>query len=110
MAGQTLGASSPSSLPSSSSLVRPTLHVLPGKGTRSKRNHGAFSLGGHLGCIYSERRAGVCYGVRLEVGAGTLQLAADMTATQARGLARALLAAAAAVDGVQADLRKGGAA
>jgi hypothetical protein len=107
-----MGAPAPaSSLPSSlSSQARPRLHLVHSTHTRTRRNHGAFTLGGQLACIYSARRADACYGVSLELGAGTLTLAARFTAGQARAMARALLAAAAAVDGAQADTQEGGAA
>jgi hypothetical protein len=70
-------------------------------GTRTRRNHGAFTLGGQLACVYSARSAGKCYGVSFELGAGTLNLAARMTAGQARAMARALNSAADAADATQ---------
>jgi hypothetical protein len=91
MAGSPLGASSPNSSP------QRTLHIVPS--SRTRRNHGVFVLGGHLACIYSARRASRCYGVSFEIGAGTLVVNGSMTAAQARGMARALAAAADAVDG-----------
>lgn len=78
--------------------------------TRTRRNHGAFTLGGQLACIYSARRAGVCYGVSFELGAGTLTLAGAMTPSQARHMAQALMAAADAAEGTQRQAQQGGAA
>jgi hypothetical protein len=87
----------------------PTLslrHAQPPRDTRTRRNHGAFTLGGQLACIYSARSASTCYGVRIEVGGAALQLAGGMTPGQARSMARALIAAADAAEAV----RQGGAA
>lgn len=94
MAGTSLGASAPNPSP------QHALH-LPSS-TRTRRNHGAFVLGGHLACVYSTRTAQRCYGVSFELGAGTLTLNGAMTPVQARNLARALSAAADAADVVQA--------
>lgn len=69
--------------------------------SRTRRNHGTFLLGGQLAGVYSARGAGKCYGVSFELGAGTLSLAARMTASQARAMAQALLAAATAAEAVQ---------
>jgi hypothetical protein len=113
MAGQHLGAPAPAESPSTLRASAP-LHLVPSASarssasTRTRRHHGAFTLGAHLACVYSTRRAGACYGVSFEVGAGTLALSAGMTAGQARSMARALLAAAAAVDAGAAS--EGGAA
>ena len=74
-----------------------TLQLVPAS-TRTRRNHGAFTLGGQLACVYSTRRAGNCYGVSFELGAGTLSLSGAMTPAQARRMADALTAAAAAVE------------
>ena len=74
-----------------------TLQLVPAY-TRTRRNHGAFTLGGQLACVYSTRRAGNCYGVSFELGAGTLSLSGAMTPAQARRMADALTAAAAAVE------------
>jgi len=90
VAGTPLGASSPNLSP------QHTLHLVPS--TRTRRNHGAFMLGGHLACVYSSRQASRCYGVSFEIGAGTLVVNGSMTAAQARGMARALAAAADAAD------------
>ena len=78
--------------------------------TRTRHNHGAVAMGGYLACIYSTRSAGRCFGVSLEVGAGTLTMAASMTPTQARSCARALVAAADAVARVELQAQQGGAA
>jgi len=104
MAGYPLGAHAHTSPTTTTRGPLHGLHLVPTT-TRTRRNHGAFSLGGHLACVYSTRRAGTCYGVSFEVGAGTLTLASTMTPAQARNMARALAAAADA-----ADLAQGGAA
>jgi hypothetical protein len=109
MAGQSLGAPAPVLSPSSPSAPQRPLHLVATTNTRTRRNHGAFTLGGQLACVYSARGAGKCYGVSFELGAGTLSLAARMTAGQARNMARALLAAADAVDGAQAGAAGGAA-
>ena len=78
--------------------------------TRTRHNHGAVSMGGYLACVYSTRSAGRCFGVSLEVGAGTLTLAASMTPPQARSFARALVAAADAVARVELQAQQPGGA
>ena len=113
MAGQHLGAPAPAASPSTLRASAP-LHLVPSASarssasTRTRRHHGAFTLGGHLACVYSTRRADACFAVGFELGAGTLNLAARFTPGQARAMARALLAAAAAVDAGAAG--EGGAA
>ena len=104
MAGQPTGAPSPI-VPASQHAPRPPLRLVP-SASRTRRNHGAFALGGELACVYSTRRAGACYGVSFELGAGTLKLASAMTPGQARAMARALTAAADAAELAQ----EGGAA
>jgi hypothetical protein len=100
MAGISLGTQTPVSFPPSSpSTDKRALHLVPAA-TRTRRNHGAFTLGGQLACVYSTRRVGQCYGVGFELGAGTLQLASSMTPAQARNMARALSAAADAAEAV----------
>ena len=100
MAGQPLSASAPASLsPSFSSAGKAAPHLVHAA-TRTRRNHGAFTLGGQLACVYSSRRVGQCYAVGFELGAGTLKLASTMTPAQARSMARALSAAADAADAV----------
>ena len=91
---------------------RTPLHLVPTVRTRTRCNHGTFMLGGQLAAVYSTRSAGKCYGIRFELGTSTLHVDADMTPGQARSMARALLAAAAAVDQVQGTTpatREGGA-
>lgn len=108
MAGQPSGLSAhTSTVPASPTpqAQRAPLHLVGTLTTRTRRNHGAFNVGGQLACVYSTRRAGQCYGVSFELGAGTLLLSSSMTPTQARQMARALSAAADA-----ADLAQGGAA
>lgn len=113
MAGQLSGVSAQPSR----TLALPAqrqLQLLPPATTRTRRNHGAFTLGGQLACVYSTRRSGECNDVGFELGAGTLTLASTMTAVQARNLARALLAAADAIESGQqacaASSQEGGAA
>lgn len=99
MAGHPSGASTPSStLPATTTSAPPRLQLVRSGDTRARRHHGAFMLGGQLACVYSARSAGKCYGVSFELGAGTLSLAARMTAGQARAMARALVAAADAAE------------
>lgn len=103
MAGYPMGALPPAS-PSSShdaAAERPASHLVR-TGTRTRRNHGAFTLGGQLACVYSTRRAGQAHGVCVELGAGTLTLAGQMTPAQARTMAKALTAAAAAAEALGA--------
>ena len=100
MAGHTPGTTAHVSTPAPTR----TLQLVPAS-TRTRRNHGAFTLGGQMACVYSTRRAGNCYGVSFELGAGTLSLSGAMTPAQARRMAGALTAAAAA-----AELAQGGAA
>ena len=103
MTGQHPGAPAPIASPSSLPASRRTLQLVPTASTRTRRNHGAFTLGGgQLAFVYSARSAGKLYGVSVELGADTLRLAASMTVGQARAMARALLAAAAAVAGTEA--------
>lgn len=118
MAVHPLGASAPASpnavqTPAHPRPQRHPLHLVPTMRTRTRCNHGTFMLGGQLAAVYSTRSAGKCYGIRFELGTHTLHVDADMTPGQARSMARALLAAAAAVDQVQASTpatREGGAA
>lgn len=118
MAVHPLGAIAPASpiLPHAEATPgtpRPALHLVRTAQTRTRCNHGTFMLGGQLAAVYSARSAGKCYGIRFELGTGTLSVDARMTAGQARSMARALLAAAAAVDGLQRSVhvvQEGGAA
>lgn len=98
MAGNSPGAPSPT-FPATLPAPRRIPHLVPAS-TRTRRNHGAFTLGGQLACVYSTRSAGKCYGVSFELGAYTLILSARMTAGQARAMARALSAAADAAEAV----------
>ena len=105
MAGLPSGPSAHLS-PSPSSNTRPrTLHLVPAATTRTRRNHGVFSVGGQMAGVYSTRRTGACYGVSFELGAGTLTLASTMTPAQARCMAQALASAADAC-----EIAQGGAA
>ena len=108
MAGTTPGAHAPTSL---ASPTAPTvaLHLVQDRSTRTRRNHGAFHIGGQLACVYSTRRAGQCYGVSFELGAGTLTLAGAMTPGQARTMANALAAAADAAEAAGTSSTRGAA-
>lgn len=97
MAGSTLGAHAPAFPAAGPAASRPH--------SRTRRNHGAFTLGGLLACVYSTRRAGLDRGVSFELGGSELLLRGSLTPTQARHLAQALSAAAAA-----AELTAGGVA
>ena len=106
MAGHHLDAPASASLsPSLPAADTRALHLVPAA-TRTRRNHGAFTLGGQVACVYSARRAGQCYGVGFELGVGTLLLATSMTPAQARAMARSLASAADAAEAVA----RGGAA
>lgn len=67
-------------------------------GTRTRRNHGVFLLSGELLCVYSTRRRHGDAGVSVAIGNGPFNLVGDLSPTQARNLAQALLTAAAAAD------------
>jgi hypothetical protein len=110
MAGQTPGATAHASLTDTAPALLNALRLVPTTTTRTRRHHGAFTLGGQLACVYSSRRSGQCYGVSFELGAGTLTLASTMTPAQARNMARALAAAADAAEDVQHQAQEGGAA
>jgi hypothetical protein len=86
MAGISSGASTPSI---------PTPRITS---SRTRLNHGVFRLGDELATVYSSRRSTDCLGVTLSLGTGALVLTGSMTAAQARVMARALLAAAAAAE------------
>ena len=98
------GATAPVLPASLSASQRAPLRVVTS--TRTRRNHGVFMLGDELATVYSSRRESGGLGVTLSVGCGTVMLTGSMTPTQARAMARALCAAAIAVDAVQ----QGGAA
>ncbi len=66
--------------------------------TRTRRNHGVFLVGDQLATVYSSRREFDTLGVTLSVGAGALTITGSMTPVQARAMARALAAAADAVE------------
>ena len=99
MAGQPLGAPalhSPASLPE----AQRGLHRVTAS-SRTRRNHGVFLLGSELATVYSSRRASDGHGVSMAVGAGSMVVTGSMTATQARAMARALMAAASATEATQ---------
>lgn len=90
MAGSTLGIRTP---------ALPAVGTADGRPhSRTRRNHGAFNLGGQLACVYSTRRAGLARGVSFELGAADLLLRGSLTPMQARHLAQALSAAADAAE------------
>lgn len=68
--------------------------------SRTRTCHGFFSLGKAPGAIYSSRREGDAT-VTIDIGAEGLVATGRMSAVQARSIARALLAAAEAVDAAQ---------
>ena len=96
MAGQPLGAPAPQSPASVSAPQRAPHRVIAS--SRTRRNHGVFQLGNELATVYSSRRASDGHGVSMAVGTSSLVLTGSMTATQARAMARALIAAASAVE------------
>lgn len=98
MAGTPLGASAPTLPTSEQSPKRPTLQAAS---TRTRRHHGDFPTGSAVSTLHSSRRQTDGLGVTLTVGAGSLALTSQMTPTQARAVARGLLAAATAADQAQ---------
>ena len=105
MAGKPLGAASPVSLSFNATEPRQRIRLVASAlQTRTRRNHGALTLGGQLACVYSMRSAQQ-YSVRVELGTDSLTLASSMTPGQARALAKALNAAANAVDATDPQRR-----
>jgi hypothetical protein len=98
MAGTSIGAAAPHSLAPVSAPTR-ALHRVPAV-SRTRRNHGVFLLGDELTTVYSSRRERDCLGVTITVGNGPLVLSGSFTSAQARVMAEALVAAAAASDAV----------
>lgn len=96
MAGQLIGAPAPRSPASHPEAQRAPHRVIAS--SRTRLSHGVFQLGNELASVYSSRRASDGHGVSMAVGAGSLVLTGSMTATQARAMARALIAAASAVE------------
>ncbi len=94
MAGTSLGAAAPATSPIPS--TGRTLRIVPSS-SRTRRNHGVLLLGDQLAAVYSSRRERDGRDVLLELGAGAVLISGAMTTTQARLLARALVAAAEAV-------------
>lgn len=97
MAGPTLGAFSPASH------ICAALRRVPHqpKTTRTRRTHGVCLLGAELATVTSSRREGEARGVELKLAGDSLTLCSRMTSTQARAMARALVAAAIAAEGLQ---------
>ena len=96
MAGQPLGATALLSPASHPEAQRAPHRVMAS--SRTRRNHGVFQLGDEQATVYSSRRASEGHGVSMAVGTGSLVLTGSMTASQARAMARALIAAASAVE------------
>ena len=96
MAGQPIGASAPQVPASISAPRRQPLRVVAS--SRTRRNHGVFLIGAELASVYSSRRTSESRGVTVSVGNGPALLSGGMSPQQARALAGALMAAAAAVD------------
>ena len=103
MAGPHLVASAPTS-PAS---VSPSLSASPPAprrtplravaSTRTRRNHGVFMVGDELLTVDSSRRSAECR-VCVTLGSGPLVLSRELTPTQARAMARALVAASIAAE------------
>lgn len=66
--------------------------------SRTRRNHGVFIVGDQLACVYSSRRSCDDKGVQLVLGHEGPIFTGGMSSTQARAVARALVAAADAAD------------
>lgn len=94
MAGTSIGAPAPLSPASFSAPQCAPPGVIAS--TRTRRNHGVFRLGNEVASVYSSRRVPDGLGVSMTVGNGSLVFTGSMTATQARAMARALMAAACA--------------
>lgn len=77
-----------------------TLRLVPNT-TRTRRCHGVFIAGEELAVVYSSRRE-VGKGVVLELGVDVVEHSWAITPAQARSMARALIAAALAVESAQA--------
>lgn len=99
MAVQSMGAPSPANVPDAPATGR-ILKLVPDAGTRTRRNHGVFTLEGHLACVYSTRRAGRYCSVNFELGAQALLVSCLMTPEQARSIGNSLIAAAKAAQAV----------
>ncbi|MEO8059825.1 MAG: hypothetical protein ABI671_16040 [Burkholderiales bacterium] len=96
MAGQSLGAHAPLSPASLHAPRGAPYRVLAS--SRTRRNHGVFLLGDELATVYSSRRTADNLAVCMSVGSGSLVLTGSMSTTQARAMARALMAAASAAE------------
>ena len=92
MAGISLGAVA-STLPASIPAQPRHLIRVPAS-SRTRLNHGVFLFGTEVAAVYSTRRATDGHGVTMTVGQNALTLTGNLTPTQARMMARALLAAA----------------
>lgn len=104
MAGISMGARAPAfpaSLPSADCAVP---HVPAA--SRKRRCHGVFSLSGELAVVYSLRRVEPGKGVQLVLGHEGPVMTPGMSPTQARNLARALVAAADAADELRAGVAR----
>lgn len=116
MAGNPMGASSPAFPPTTPAAVSaaPSVRIVPRERrreglvevvevSRRRRCHGVFSLDAQLCVVYSLRRVEPGKGVQLVLGHDGPVMTPHMSPTQARNLARALVAAADAAD----ELRMG---
>ena len=90
MAGTSPGVSTPTSTP-------PARDPRVSR-TRTRVGHCAIGIGGGTLQVFSSRERGTPLGVTVAVGGTALQLTGAMTPTQARTMARALTAAADAVE------------
>ncbi|MFT3820475.1 MAG: hypothetical protein QM750_23160 [Rubrivivax sp.] len=107
MAGYPTDASAPRpfprpSLDASSSNPPPN----PFTTTRTRRRHGTFVLAGRMAIVTSSRRQGEALAIGLEIGPDGELLRGLITPAQARSIARALSAAADAVD-LQREVQHG---
>ncbi len=96
MAVNPLGAHASETSPVNDPALR-TLYRVPAS-SRTRLSHGTFLIGDQLGSIYSSRRGGDRQAVVFQVGTGPLHISCSITPRHARTMARALLAAANALD------------
>lgn len=105
MAGLPVGATAPETPLFAAATQGAPLHLHAS--TRTRRTHGVFMVGSERASVHSSRRDGDGLSVTLSIGAGSLVLTGSMDATQARAMARALVAAAVAVEVQQARCTAG---
>ena len=86
--------------------LRRSLPLIPSTTTtRTRRLHGALTIGTASATVHSTRRGADTLGVTVTVAAEALQLTGGLTPTQARSMARALIAAADAAERAQGGAR-----